>query len=66
VVREVKGVEGYFFIEPGLLEPEPDSALQPMLCFGVRELIEDKEGVTVFLFGLLDHLFEALGHDFES
>jgi hypothetical protein len=66
VVREVKGVEGDFFTEPGLLEPEPDSALQPMLCLSLSKLIEDKEGVTVFLFGLLDHLFEALGHDFES
>ena len=66
MVREVKGVEGDFFIEPGLLESEPDSALQPMFCFDLCELIEDKEGVAVFLFGLLDDLFEALGHDFEA
>jgi hypothetical protein len=28
--------------------------------------MEDKEGVAVFLFGLLDEFFETLGHDFES
>jgi hypothetical protein len=66
VVVEVKGIEGDFFIEPGLLEPESDSALQTVLCLGFSELIEDEEGVAVFLFGLLDDLFEVLGHDLES
>jgi hypothetical protein len=66
VVVEVKGVQGDFFVEPGLLEPELDSALQTMFCLGLSELMEDKEGVAVFLFGLLDDFFEALGHDFES
>ena len=63
---EVEGIDGDFFIEPGLLEPEPDSVLQTMICLGLSELIEDKEGVAVFLFGLLDDLFEVLGHDLES
>jgi len=66
VVMEVKGVHSDFFVEPGLLEPELDSALQTMFGLGLRQLMEDKEGVAVFLFGLLDDLFEALGHDFES
>ena len=66
MVVEVKGVESDFFIELGLLEPEPDSALQPMICLGLGELIEDKKGVAIFLFCLLDDLFNALGHDLES
>lgn len=66
MVVEVEAVEGDFFVESCLLESELDSALQPMLCFGLSELIEDEEGVAIFFFGLLDDLFEALGHDFES
>ena len=63
---EVEGIDGDFFIEPGLLESELDSALQPMLYLGLSELIEDEEGVAVFLFGLLEDLFKALGHELES
>jgi hypothetical protein len=63
-VVEVEGVYSDFFIEPGLLESELDGALQAMLRFGLGELIEDEEGVAIFLFGLLDDLIESLGHDF--
>ena len=66
MVVEVEGIEGDFFIEPGLLESEFDSTLPAMICLGLSELIEHKEGVAIFLFGLLDDLFQALGHDFES
>ena len=66
MVREVEGIKSDFFIEPGLLEPEPDSALQTMICLCLGELVEDKEGIAIFLFGLLDNLFEALSHDLES
>ena len=66
MVVEVEGIKGEFFIEPGLLEPEPDSVLQAMICLGLGELIEDKKGVAIFLFCLLDDLFNALGHDLES
>jgi hypothetical protein len=48
------------------LESEFDGALQSMLCFGLRELLEDVEGVMVFLFGLLDDGFQVLSHDSES
>jgi hypothetical protein len=29
-------------------------------------LIEDEEGVAIVVFGVLDDLFNALSHDFES
>lgn len=63
---EVEGIQGDFFIEPGLLESELDSVLQPMICLGIGELIEDKNGVAIFLFCLLDDLFKLLGHDLEA
>ena len=37
-----------------------------MLRFGLRELMEDVEGVAVFLFGLLEDRFQLLSHDSES
>jgi hypothetical protein len=37
-----------------------------MFCFGLCELMEDPEGVLVFLFGLLEDGFQLLRHDSES
>ena len=66
VVVEIEGVDGDFFIQSGLLETEFDGVLQSMLRFGFSELMEDIEGVVVFLFGLLDDGFQLLRHDSES
>ena len=66
VVVEIEGVDGDFFIQFGLLETEFDGVLESMLRFGFSELMEDIEGVVVFLFGLLDDGFQLLSHDSES
>jgi len=65
-VVEIESIDGDFFIQSGLLESEFDGALQPMLRFGLGQLMEDVEGVVGFLFGLLDDGFQLLSHDSES
>lgn len=37
-----------------------------MLRFGLGQLMEDVEGIAVFLFGLLEDGFQLLSHDSEA
>lgn len=66
MVVEIEGIDGDFFIQSGLLEAEFDGALESVLCFGLGQLMEDVEGIAVFLFGLLDDGFQLLSHDSEA
>jgi hypothetical protein len=65
MVVEVKLVDGDRFVELGLLEPEPNGIMPAMFCLYVSELVEDKEGIAVFLVGLLDDGFKVLGHNLQ-